>query len=169
MISLSSLFKNFETFSVGAPQLEITGLLETLYSLLWIFGIKYIFPNLKTFLWFVMKYLSSFIVVFHFFFKLLKLSLLVSARSCKILLLKLISGVEVFNNQLLFCLSIIIVVISHNTTVLIRLFVRQCSYHWPHFSLIKLEWPNPIFGISNNSPSILLERNSKLGFLWGSF
>ena len=57
--SLSWLSKNSKAFSVGVPQFNITGLPGTSHSLLWIFGSKYIFPKLVTFV----KYSKCFSVI----------------------------------------------------------------------------------------------------------
>ena len=40
------LFRNSDTFSVGAPQFEMTGLQRTFDSRLWILGSRYNFPRL---------------------------------------------------------------------------------------------------------------------------
>ena len=69
---LSSLCKASDVFFVGVPQLEMAGLHEILCSLLWIFGNKYIFSKLVTFIWFIVKYLSFACVIFPFF-KLIKI------------------------------------------------------------------------------------------------
>ena len=51
---------NSDTFSVGAPQFEMTGLPGTFDSRLWILGRRYSFPRLQVFLNSKWKYLNSF-------------------------------------------------------------------------------------------------------------
>ena len=77
--------KNSETFSVGVPQFEITGLPGTSYNLLWILGRRYIFPRLVVFLYLYVKCWSSFSDIIPLAFKDLKKWLLFSTSSESIL------------------------------------------------------------------------------------
>ena len=59
IIGLRWWSKSSETFSVGVPQLEITGLPRTLKRPLWIFGSRYNLPKLHAFLYSYVKYFIS--------------------------------------------------------------------------------------------------------------
>ena len=50
--------KNSDTFSIGIPQLEMTGLPDTFLRRLWILGNRYSFPELIVFLYSKEKYLK---------------------------------------------------------------------------------------------------------------
>ena len=58
------LSRNSDTFSVDAPQFEMTGLPGTFDSRLWILGRRYSFPWLQVFLNSKRKFLNSFSVIF---------------------------------------------------------------------------------------------------------
>ena len=60
IIGLRQKCKYSETFSVGVPQFDMTGLPGTLNNRLCILGKKYNFPKLVVFLLLQVKYLSSF-------------------------------------------------------------------------------------------------------------
>ena len=83
--------RNFYNFSVGFPQLEITGLPGTFLRCLWILGYRYNFPKLVAFLYSKEKYFSSFSEITPFLLRFLNMVLLFSTRSVRIFSLNLTS------------------------------------------------------------------------------
>ena len=118
--------KNSETFSVGVPQFEITGLPGTSYNLLWILGRRYIFPRLVVFLYLYVKCWSSFSDIIPLAFKDLKKMIAFFYKFRKYFVFKLNTLINILIAKLDFCFLNIVVSIPNDYT---RSFVSSL-YHY---------------------------------------
>ena len=115
--------KSSETFSVGVPQFEITGLTGTSYNVLWILGSRYILPILAASLYLSVKCWSSFSNIIPLAFKDLKKWLLFFCKFRKCFVFKINSLIKFFIVSS-FCPK-------WRHKILCQLFLSLYSYHQP--------------------------------------